>query len=424
MNYSYLAVQFIALKMNSTNSTLLGSTDSTEESYLLNGPVLGLAIGAIPTTFMILCLFITSKVTMNKNLEACFQNFAAGLIIAATASELFPLMTENVTQSESSGGIAIGFVFGLLVIYGVDYVVDKIENSDGDGEGHDGHSHGGDKPNPDAVALTPMKTKTVVSYVGDEADSKKQHKENEGDWEEGELEKSLEAANNPEHKKHVMEHIKELLDSINLLQKNSINVLDASLSVAETEKIAEKCDEEIHKLQYLLDHCRRLLEGSELELKGKVKPQMSEEEKHKLVSRLSNLKSTADHIFLHMQCDENMDLPLLKEMREHMDDMGRQVCFHFLNTFQFMYPTFLVLSDRHVPRVHRAGGQPLAPKNGFPRSRRGQHCTFELRRAMLHGRPCGRLPDGRGCSPGPRGWGGSGVCHHGRDGFSRSGLRH
>ncbi len=49
---------------------------------------------------------------------------------------------------------------------------------------------------------------------------------------------------------------------IRMLDAKAARML-APQAVSEAEAVAESIDEEIHTLQYKLDHCRRLLQGSE-----------------------------------------------------------------------------------------------------------------------------------------------------------------
>lgn len=57
---------------------------------------LGFAIGAIPTVCMLLASMVLYSIEVSDHVEAAFQNFAAGLILAAVAAELFPLVAEVV----------------------------------------------------------------------------------------------------------------------------------------------------------------------------------------------------------------------------------------------------------------------------------------------------------------------------------------
>ena len=49
----------------------------------------------VPSLSMIFCSFAASHLGVSPEVEACFQNFAAGLVLFAVAGELFPLLSEN-----------------------------------------------------------------------------------------------------------------------------------------------------------------------------------------------------------------------------------------------------------------------------------------------------------------------------------------
>ena len=75
---------------------------------------------------MLLASFLLSQMDVEPYIEAVFQNFAAGLILAAVGVELFPLLKKYSTPEESIVGISIGFPAGLLIIYGIEYLIDQL----------------------------------------------------------------------------------------------------------------------------------------------------------------------------------------------------------------------------------------------------------------------------------------------------------
>ena len=68
------------------------------------------------------------------------------------------------------------------------------------------------------------------------------------------------AMTEPRHREHIREHLIELEHSVSTLEKTSYAVLCHAMTTAEAEAAAEGIDEEIHRVQYKLDHCRRLLQ--------------------------------------------------------------------------------------------------------------------------------------------------------------------
>lgn len=51
--------------------------------------------------------------------------------------------------------------------------------------------------------------------------------------------------------------IKELMDSIRLMDDKCNILLEEDVSTKDAEQIAEFIDERVHALQYKVDHCRR-----------------------------------------------------------------------------------------------------------------------------------------------------------------------
>jgi hypothetical protein len=77
---------------------------------------------------MIVATFVLQNIHVSEAIEAGLQNFAAGLIIAAVAAELFPIMIDS-AETPSYIGITIGFLIGLCTIYGLEGLIDHIESS-------------------------------------------------------------------------------------------------------------------------------------------------------------------------------------------------------------------------------------------------------------------------------------------------------
>ena len=75
------------------------------------------------------------------------------------------------------------------------------------------------------------------------------------------------------------------------------------LTYQEMEQLAEEIDEATHNLQYKLDHCRRLLQGSETELASGYKSAtwVTQDKKDAIKKRLKLLKLCAEHLIEHLQ---------------------------------------------------------------------------------------------------------------------------
>eukprot|EP00596_Hydrurales_sp_CCMP1899_P000443 CAMPEP_0119036262 /NCGR_PEP_ID=MMETSP1177-20130426/3847_1 /TAXON_ID=2985 /ORGANISM="Ochromonas sp, Strain CCMP1899" /LENGTH=554 /DNA_ID=CAMNT_0006995841 /DNA_START=152 /DNA_END=1816 /DNA_ORIENTATION=- len=87
-------------------------------------------IGAIPTSSMLFASLALINLKVPPLIEACFQNFCAGLILAAVALELLPLMGPSQITSpfNSVVGTTLGFMLGVFMINAIDQVIDSFED--------------------------------------------------------------------------------------------------------------------------------------------------------------------------------------------------------------------------------------------------------------------------------------------------------
>jgi len=310
---------------------------------------LAFVVSMFPTLAMLGASALLTNYEVGPATEACFQNFAAGLILSAVAGELFPIMA-NASDKNSCGGITIGFIFGLLIVYGLERVVGYLENlppsifeavksEDGDVEVVS-YMHGGDKLSPPR-----RRSFTFPEKQGGEDDIEEGSDHEEGrtrlgsadDWEREPIHRASIAIAAPAHKDHIREHLKELLDTVNSMEQKSEILLDRGheLSVRQAEDIAEKIDEEVHMLQYKLDHVRRLLQGSESDVlthhtfaDGTQSPATShwvtEDRKLSMKKKLRKIKGTVLHLVEHVN-DPEIDMHILHEMYEHMSTMDLQI---------------------------------------------------------------------------------------------------
>jgi len=281
-------------------STALGNLSNAE---------LGFVVASVPTVSMILASALMSSIKVSTTMESILQYFCGGLIVAAVAAELFPLMLENVSSSDSMIGVTVGFAVGLSLVYGMEWVMEYIErNSDdetkedeltrkrnsslsliasfavADGVGISGVVGGSD---PESIELnvehgephrhSPPRVITSALPADDDETAKELEQyqplgspEPQGEWNEEDVRASELAISDPQHRSHVREHVKEIVDKINDMNDKSLLLLDSAgdLSVKDQEKLAEEIDEGVHQLQYLLDHTRRLVEGAESAMTG------------------------------------------------------------------------------------------------------------------------------------------------------------
>jgi len=285
---------------------------------------LAAVIGGIPTTSMILAIIALSNIEVGAKIEASLQNFAAGLIIAAVAGELFPVMLDS-SKNPSYIGISVGFVIGLATIYGLEAIIGYLEGID---------ERTDETPNPMNTLV-----KTFPRGSDDEADSPDRGQyeltrfvDVEAGFEDEEVARASRAISAPEHRHHIMEHLHELMQAITEMETKSSMLTISDLTVRQTEDIAEHIDEQVHMLQYKLDHCRRLLEGSETDQFNTLSSStwVTEERKVNIRKGLTGLRFTVEHLLEHIN-EQTIDKSVLQEMRIHMDYMDKQINFFHEN---------------------------------------------------------------------------------------------
>lgn len=225
---------------------------------------------------MIFATCALTYVKVSERVEAALQNLAAGLILAAVACELFPIMRDDQGGeyggiSTSDIGISIGFAIGLLTIYGMEYLTHVMEEmstgSNKKGDEYQLLAETDDSPVTDSALTTSLIPSEFQDVFYDDPDNP-HTPELVQDLANVQFEEShVEIASNaimssPQHKDHIREHLMELLESIKFMEERSFALTNHSLPIREVESIAESIDERIHSLQYKLDHCRRYVYDS------------------------------------------------------------------------------------------------------------------------------------------------------------------
>ena len=171
--------------------------------------------GLIPSITMIISSALLLRFSMNARLEAAFQNLAAGMILGAVAAELFPLLG-SISGSNGAIGECLGFVFALVVVYGNEPIVEAIVTADEDRSNHSNQTRVG----PSAWNYLP-------------------------------LDLASEALANNSHRMHIMSHLREMNDNIDLISIKADEIL-SSTSYRDENKAAEDIDEQVYKYIY---HC-------------------------------------------------------------------------------------------------------------------------------------------------------------------------
>jgi len=213
------------------------------------------------------------------------QNLSAGIILAAVASELFPLLGKA-KGATASLGLAIGFAAGLATVFGVEHVAFRFEARA--------------KRNDEASGLKDEEATELLDVT---------------------------------HKAHIKSHVDELAAAIALVDERATVLLSPATEAEQEEQLSEEIDEELHRVMYKLDHCRRLLEGSETGAPRAMPP----EEKAALRLRVGELKLALTHLQSHMDAP-SLDRSTVKEVHDHFDDLeGLLHSFHTMSSETFSY---------------------------------------------------------------------------------------
>jgi zinc transporter ZupT len=232
--------------------------------------------------------------------------------------ELFPELG-NLKDFNNMVGISLGFLIGMLFFQGIDHLVDfvkgcfssncpenvKIETRIDEFELSDSTP----------LLIKPIENDyaSTISPPHTENQMKKHIKSDIelGSEPENSEERSIlllanEAMASPNQRHHLIDQLLGVIEALDLLQAKSNELSRKSLTVclksrrcstAELECLADSIDQETHKLQYSIDHCRRLIHGSEGVFESMLpRIWITEQGIQRLNLRLSNMKELANAI--------------------------------------------------------------------------------------------------------------------------------
>ena len=243
----------------------------------MRGLYLALLIGLAPSVCMGIASFFLSHVTISGIVEACFQNLAAGLILAAVAAELFPLLQDDkIPPQDQMVGITIGFVVGLVILNGTEPAVEACIAALSRKPGRratEGSEHNVVDPPANINTTVGQRKKSDIPFddIEEQALStelRSMRRTGPGDLSERDLLSewaydpvelsSVALAQQPNHRSHLEDHLVEIHGRVVDMEIKAARLVgEDSLSQKDSEQIAEEIDEAIHVLQYKLDHCRR-----------------------------------------------------------------------------------------------------------------------------------------------------------------------
>jgi zinc transporter ZupT len=232
-------------------------------------------IAACPSLFMLGASYLAVYLKCSEFVEASIQNLAAGLIFGAVALEFFPKMKEEIENGRFVA-VSVGFIVGVIALFAIERIISALDEGDSNEE--------------DPLLVSVPSETTPLQRLNFESDG---------------IKYSAEALADPNHRQHVTSHVIEVGDIIkNVSSKCSVLLNSSSkpLSGSDNEELFEDIDENIHHLHYKIDHCIRLLQGSEFRRGSKARRDSSKppfENAEEVVRLLKTLEDVAAHIIQH-----------------------------------------------------------------------------------------------------------------------------
>mmetsp|Transcript_34344 Transcript_34344/g.49925 ORF Transcript_34344/g.49925 Transcript_34344/m.49925 type:complete len:565 (-) Transcript_34344:80-1774(-) len=318
-----------------------------------------MTVGGIPTSFMILTSLLAQYFSSFTNdfFESIIQNFCAGLILGAVAKELFPQISIDANSNaanETLIGSTLGFVVAFIFISYLDYFIAYLEKRSLTGL----CSFYRVESRSDLTGETELKEEMIISRSGSSLDIKpprdveesSDKSSNSEDRESQILLLASEAVSSSAQREKIHRRFSEFVDCIDGLVEDSnafiallpteLNVCSrtatskstyGSMSAMRTFSIeleAEKIDQDIHKIQYILDNCKRLLQGSESNvLSALPRIWVTEEGRRSLQRGVKNLKEYATRIkrVLHYISSNVLTKEVILEIYQNIDQMEREI---------------------------------------------------------------------------------------------------
>jgi len=253
---------------------------------MYTGVALGFITCSIPTAAMMIASAFIDCVNVPASIEAIFQNYAAGLILAAVGAELFPLMLDT-NPVDGWVGMVVGFSCGLLLLHGFEALANWILTIL-NGKLMFGNFKAAQAEITPSILEEGAYTESFIQYVNDNKKRKLFH-----------------------------EHIAEILGIIRNMEEKAQRLFATGTVAADIEAASEEIDEAVHSLQYKVDRSRRLLIGSDSEWD-------TEEKKENLKNRLEALRSTASQI-VEKTKNEDIDIAALTVIASQIQNMSQDI---------------------------------------------------------------------------------------------------
>ena len=263
---------------------------------------------ACPSLFMLGASYLAVYLKCSDFVEASIQNLAAGLIFGAVSLEFFPKMKDEIENGRFMA-VVIGFVVGVVALFAIERIIGMLD------EGEDSHEE-------DPHLLSVPSETTPLQRLNFESDG---------------IKYSAEALADPSHRQHVTSHVIEVGEIVKIVSSKCnllLSFKSKTLSGNESEQLFEDIDENLHHLHYKIDHCIRLLQGSEFRRGAKLgrrdstKPPFEHPEA--VTELLQKFQEVTAHIIEHthstISAEELVEVyGHMVELRDHVDGLHGHV---------------------------------------------------------------------------------------------------
>ena len=168
-------------------------------------------------------------------------------------------MLEDVSEETTWIGVTVGFFVGFSFVFGLEPLIEWCGLKEEE-EGEKGSTNDADKENKGAIKQIMAKVaeiNVVAKKVPGMLNSLENFLLDGGEYHEAPIEEAVTSMKLANHRKHLNEHIVELVESINTMETKCEKLMTPGLPLKESEDLAEAIDEATHSLQYKVDHCRR-----------------------------------------------------------------------------------------------------------------------------------------------------------------------
>lgn len=262
----------------------------------------------------------------SKAVESFSQSLCAGLIMAAVAVELFPILMDNPTIELSCsvllGSVFCGFAVAISFLYGVGCLADSFD-TDNDNISVKILDQANKERQTKLIEISPQHATNYQSLSGSDSPVSADDEE----WEEQDVVIATEAIATPSHRAKIRESAVDVSNSIRSIdvKMGQIFSMDGRPVLSTfREELTEDIDKEVHLLQYKIDHVRRLLEGCGAPTSPHHSPTeswLNDNNKKRIHRNMSLLKILCSNIIDDLDNHPKITTGMLQEMHGQIQNM-------------------------------------------------------------------------------------------------------